>query len=56
MEKEALVLVRLREGGDLDQAGRSGGGQKVGGCKRYLTVQPIGFADIYSYIDFSVLF
>lgn len=41
-KRRFLALVQAR-----DQAGSCGGGQTVSGYRRYLTVKPIGFADIY---------
>lgn len=46
--------MQSREDSDLDQAGSSGGGEKVSGSRKCLKLKPIGFAEIY--VDFSVLF
>ena len=51
--QETVALVQSREDSDLDQAGSSGGGEKVSGYGRSLKVKPVGFAEIH--IDFTVL-
>ena len=40
------ILVWSREDSDVVQAARSRGNQNVGGSRGYLTVIPIGFAEI----------